>query len=99
MAQWVKNPASVHEDVGSIPGLTLGLGSSVATSCGIGWQVRLGSHVAVAGGGSSDSTPSLGTSICRGHSPPPKNSEEVLPIMIKLVPVVILWVFFLLIQF
>ena len=21
MAQWVKNPASIHEDVGSIPGL------------------------------------------------------------------------------
>ena len=23
MAQWVKNPASIHEDVGSIPGLTM----------------------------------------------------------------------------
>ena len=22
MAQWVKNPASIHEDVGSVPGLT-----------------------------------------------------------------------------
>src|SRR5512147_2562521 len=43
-------------------------------------QTRLGSRVAVAlawaGGYSSDSTPSLGTSICRGSSPRNSNNNN-----------------------
>ena len=30
MAQRLRNPTSIHEDAGSIPGLTLSQGSSVA---------------------------------------------------------------------
>ena len=42
VAQQVKNPASIHENVGSIPGLALRVkGSSVATSYGEGWQLQL----------------------------------------------------------
>ena len=37
MAQRVKNPAGIHEDVGSIPGLTQWVKvSGVASSCGLG---------------------------------------------------------------
>ena len=37
MAQKVKNPAGVHEDAGSIPGLTQWIkGAGVAVSCGVG---------------------------------------------------------------
>ena len=62
------NPASIHEDVGSIPGpCSVGQGSSIAVSCGVGQRCIL-EHIAVAAY-SSDSTPSLGTSICRECSP------------------------------
>ena len=39
MAQWVKNHASIHKDVGWTPGLTQWVkdkGFGIGTSCGIG---------------------------------------------------------------
>ena len=36
MAQQLMNPSRIHEDVGSIPGLTQCLRSSVAMTCGVG---------------------------------------------------------------
>ena len=68
MAQWVKNPTSIHEDTGLIPDISQWVkGSGIAVSCGVGCRCRLRSDFAVAmvyaGSCSSDSTPSLGTSI------------------------------------
>ena len=40
MAHWVKNTTSIHEGVGSIPGLAQwDKGSSVAVSCGVGHRL------------------------------------------------------------
>ena len=44
MAQRVKNPTSMHEDEGSIPGLTRRVKGPIAASCSIG----RGSGVAMA---------------------------------------------------
>ena len=56
------NPASIHEDAGSIPGLIKWVGSGVAVSSGVG-LTQLRSHVTVAvvwmGICISDSTPRL----------------------------------------
>ena len=62
------NPASIHEDMGSIPGLT-------ELWCRSQMQLRSLVAVAVvqAGSGSSDSIPSLGTSICHGCGPKKQN--------------------------
>ena len=35
MAQWLANQTSSHEDMRSIPGLSVGQGSSAAMSCGV----------------------------------------------------------------
>ena len=62
MAQGVKNPMSIHEDVGSIPGL------SVGHRCGLDLTLQGSSW-------SSDLTPSLGTSICHRYSS--KKKDEI----------------------
>ena len=36
MAPWLMNPMRNREDAGSIPGLSVDLGSGVAVSCGVG---------------------------------------------------------------
>ena len=75
VAQWLTNPTRNHEVAGSVGSLPL-LSGLMIRRCRELWcrlQTRLGSSVAVAlaqaGGYSSDSTPSLGTSICRGSGP------------------------------
>ena len=46
VVQQVKNPSSIHEDVGSIPGLAQWIkGSHIAVSCGVGR--RCGSDLAL----------------------------------------------------
>ena len=60
------NLTSIHEDTGSIPGLTHWIkGPGIAMSCGVGHS--LGSHLVLLWLCCSlDWTPSLGTSICNG---------------------------------
>ena len=42
MAQQVKNPTSIHQDVGSIPGLALGVKYLVLPKAATeGWQLQL----------------------------------------------------------
>ena len=71
MVQQVKNATSINKDVVSIPGL-----NQWVKDCREVWcrsKMRLRSHIAVAltqaSSYSSNSTPSLGTSICCKCSP------------------------------
>ena len=75
MAQWLTNPTSNHEVVGSIPGLNQWVKDLALHGVGLrcGMQVlplhqllRSCIAMAMAGSYNSDLTPSLGTSISRG---------------------------------
>ena len=54
MAQWLTNPTSIHEDVGSNPGLTSGLRIRCYCELWCRLQTWLRSGVAVASSCSSD---------------------------------------------
>ena len=71
MAQWLTNPTRNHEVEGSIPGLAQWVEDLVLLWCGLQTLLRslIAVTVAQAGGYSSDLTPSLGASKCRGSSP------------------------------
>ena len=66
VVQWVKNPTSIHKDLGSIPRLTQWIKDLALPQLQYRSQMQLRSRNAGAGAGShsSDSTPSLGTSLC-----------------------------------
>ena len=80
--QWVKNPASIHEDTALIPGLAQWVkGSGVAVNCGVVcWcgldPVLLSLWCRPSISCSLDSAPSLGTSICHTCSPKKKKQTN-----------------------
>ena len=73
------NPTSIHEDVGSIPGLVPWIRTLCCHELWCRSQMQLGSHVAVAvaqaSSCSSSWRPNLGTSICHGCGP--KKKKEI----------------------
>ena len=80
MARGLINPTGTHEDVGLIPGLTQWIKICITMSCGVGHRCALDPTLlwlwCRPGGYSSDSTPSLGTSICRRSGPRNSNNNN-----------------------
>ena len=78
MAQQVLKPTSIHEDEHLIPGLVQWVKDLAWPELWCRLQRQIGYCIAVAvgqaGGCSSNSTPSLGTSTCRGCGP--KKTEK-----------------------
>ena len=78
VAQRVKNPTSVHEDAGLIPSSTPWVKDPALPQ--LQHRLRLRSGVAVAGvqagSYSSNSTPSLGTSMCCRYGPKKQKEQE-----------------------
>ena len=78
----VNEPASVHEDAGLIPGSLSGLRTWCCSELWSRLQTWLGScaavAVAVAGSCSSNSTPSLGNSICPKKTKKEKKKKALL---------------------
>ena len=69
MAQWFTNPTKNHEVAGSIPGLAPWCCCRLWSKSQTWLGSRVAVAVAVAGSYSSNSTTSLGTSICCGCGP------------------------------
>ena len=81
MAQGLTNLTRIHEDAGLILGSHSGLRIQHCCELWCRLQTWLGSRVAVAlvkaGCYSSNSTPSLGTSMCRGCCPRKRQKDKI----------------------
>ena len=74
MARQVKNPISIYEEVGWIPGLTQWVKDPALPQRQLGFCVAVAG--AVASSYSSNSTPGPGVSICCRCDPPPKKEGK-----------------------
>ena len=79
MIQQVKNPTSIHEDVGSIPASLSGLKVQRCSKLQLrSWMwLRSGVAVAVVSASGSGSAPKLGTSICHRCGPKKKKNKKL----------------------
>ena len=81
VVQWLRNPGRIHEDAGSILALLSGLRIQRSHKLWCRLQTQHRSCVAVAvvqaSGCSSDSIPSLGTSICHRCGPKKQTNKQM----------------------